>query len=175
MRYGVMLLTVLTVGCGGLRESPPKARPGSQPSTAPSVPGSPCAYPSVRPSYIPWLAPGAPVPEPVRDRSWGAATLLWHTGGTPRPGADVNYLSLWRVNDDLGGPGAPAPDLPNGTRGFLYESESDDDVADWAIVWADSGADGCNQMTMTLFMGQSSKEEGRHAIIEVARSLVEVS
>jgi hypothetical protein len=45
--------------------------------------------------------------------------------------------------------------------GYLYESESDADIADWAIVWADAQEDGCNQTALDLYDPSLTKQEGK--------------
>jgi hypothetical protein len=84
----------------------------------------------------------------------------------------LGWIAMWRVDDDLGGRGDSAPPLPNGAKGYLYESGSDADVADWGIVWSDPLEDGCNQTALTLFLPSLSKAEGRREILHVAESLV---
>lgn len=103
--------------------------------------------------------------------------IHWHVGNAriPKAGSDLNAVDLWRVDEDLGGPGKRVPPLPNGAVGYLYESASEEDVAEWAIVWSDPLSDACNQTALRLFMGQKSKAEGIREIRAVARSLVEVA
>jgi hypothetical protein len=62
------------------------------------------------------------------------------------------------------GPGRtrePSPASAGRAKGYLYESESDADVADWGIVWSDPLEDGCNETALTLFLPNRSKAEGR--------------
>jgi hypothetical protein len=106
------------------------------------------------------------LPAPSRERHAGYAQLAWH-------GRNSSYVLLWRVNEPLGGPGGPAPSLPNGAEGYLYESESDEDIADWAIVWADAQEDGCNQTALLLYDPSLTKQEGKQEILRLAATLRE--
>ena len=79
---------------------------------------------------------------------------------------------FWRVNGPLGGPGEPAPSLPNGAVGYLYEATgTDEDIAAWAIVWADPQGDGCNETTLSLYSPSLTKQEGKRQILRLAASL----
>jgi hypothetical protein len=128
-----------------------------------------CDFPSVSPGYLPWLGPGESVPSPTQERFEGYAHLSWSP--VDRPAWEGSYVAMWRLDGDLGGPAGPAPPLPNGAMGYLYESESGDDVADWGIVWSDPLADGCNQTALTLFLPSLSRAEGQREILHVAESL----
>jgi hypothetical protein len=162
----VMLLTilVLAVGCGNDEAAPrPDAAATATDPDAAGVSGR-CDFPPFRPTYLPWLEPGEPIPVPGRDRFAGYAQLGWH--------ASDAYVVLWRVSDTMGGPGEPAPALPNGAEGYLYEGSSDEH-ADWAVIWADVQADGCNQTTLSLVSRRLTEQEGKKAILRIAATLAE--
>jgi hypothetical protein len=167
----VMLLTilVLAVGCGDDEAPPPSSASPLGPAVASTdsdeAEGSGrCDFPSFRPTYLPWLAPGEAVPAPGFDRFAGYAQLEWHAGNA--------YVVLWRVSDVIGGPGDPAPALPNGAEGYLYEGSSDEH-ADWAVVWADVQADGCNETTLSVVSRRLTEQEGKDAILRIAATLEE--
>ena len=122
-----------------------------------------CDFPPFRPASLPWLEPSQPVPAPSRERFEGYAQLDWHAGDS--------YVVLWQVSESLGGAGEPAPPLPNGAAGYLYEGSSDEDIAQWAIVWAEAQADGCNQTTLSLYSPKLTKLEGKEEILRLAASL----
>jgi hypothetical protein len=148
----------------------PTVRSGGASSPSPERQASgACDYPSVSPRYLPWLAPGESVPSPTQERFEGYAHLYWSPAD--RPAWEDSYVAMWRVDEDPPGPGDSAPPLPNGAKGYLYESESDADVADWGIVWSDPLADGCNETALTLFVPSLSKAEGRREVLHVAESL----
>ena len=128
-----------------------------------------CDFPSVSPGYLPWLGLGESIPSPTQERFEGYAHLSWSP--VDRPEWEGSYVAMWRVDGDLGGPAGPTPPLPNGAVGYLYESESGDDVADWGIVWSDPLEDGCTQTALTLFLPNLSKAEGQREILRVAESL----
>jgi hypothetical protein len=162
-------ILVLAVGCGDDEAAPPGASLSGSTATATDsdeAEGSGrCDFPPFRPTYLPWLEPGEPVPAPGLDRFAGYAQLEWHASNA--------YVVLWRVSDTMGGPGAPAPALPNGAEGYLYEGSSDEH-ADWALVWADVQADGCNQTTLSLVSHRLTEQEGKEAILRIAATLAAV-
>lgn len=140
------------------------------PTTSPHPVGTGvCDFPSVSPRYLPWLGPREGVPSPLQERFEGYAHLSWSPAD--QPAWEGAYIAMWRVDGDMGGPADPAPPLPNGATGYLYESENDADVADWGIVWSDPLEDGCNQTALTLFLPNLSKAEGQREILRVAESL----
>ena len=157
------------LGCGGESASTPTdSRPemkGTASDSGGATPSGRCQFPRLRLAYLPWLPKGQPVPEPSRERFEGYAQLDWHDG--------MSYVLLWRVNETLGGPGELAPSLPNGAEGYLYAGSSDEDVAQWAIVWGDARADGCNQTTLSLYSPTLTKQEGKQEILGLASTLTE--
>jgi hypothetical protein len=164
---------LLAAGCGVSADrtaatSTVRSADSSSPSLEQEASGA-CDYPSVSPRYLPWLDPGESVPSPTQERFEGYAHLYWSPAA--QPAWEGSYVAMWRVDDDLEGPGDSAPPLPNGAKGYLYESESDADVAYWGIVWSDPLEDGCNQTALTLFLPRLSKAEGRREILLVAESL----
>ena len=165
----LLLLLGLIAGCGGGDGSADRSSDSSSPVTSISSGGAGagerCDFPRVRPAHLPWIEAGHPLPAPSRERFDDYAKLTWRAGDSS--------LQLWRVDELLGGPGEPAPRLPNGAEGYLYESESDEDVANWAIVWADPQADGCNQTTLALHSRSLSKRNGKEEILRIAGSLTE--
>jgi hypothetical protein len=167
----LLILLVVVGGCAEDEAVPPTNRSPSGPAdTSPSsddaeVSGR-CDFPPFRPAYLPWLKAEQPLPAPSRERHAGYAQLAWH-------GRDSSYVLLWRVSELLGGRGQPAPSLPNGAEGYLYESESDEDIADWAILWADAHDDGCNQTALLLYDPRLAKQEGKQEILRLAATLTE--
>jgi hypothetical protein len=145
--------------------NPPAAPLPSPEATTSGV----CDFPSVRPGYLPWLGPGESVPSPTQERFEGYAHLYWSP--TDRLEWEGSYVAMWRVDGDGAGPGLAAPPLPNGATGYLYESGSGDDVADWAIVWSDPLEDGCTETALALFVPSLSRTEGQREILRMAESL----
>jgi hypothetical protein len=161
----VLVAPVLLAACGADEGGRPVSSSTSSRSQAAGVAGR-CDFPPFRPASLPWLEPGQPIPAPTsQDRFEGYAQLAWHAG--------ASYLVLWRVNQELGGPGEPAPPLPNGAEGYLYEGSSDEDIAQWAVVWADVQADGCNQTTLSLVSPRLTKQEGKQEILQLTATLRE--
>lgn len=170
MTIAAMLLiaTVLAIGCSRDEAATSTSRSASgstETSTSSDETGSSnrCDFPPFRPASLPWLEPSQPVPAPSPERFAGYAQLDWHAGDS--------YVVLWRASESLGGAGEAAPSLPNGAVGYLYEGSSDEDIAQWAIVWADAQADGCNQTTLSLYSPKLTKLEGKEAILRLAGSL----
>jgi hypothetical protein len=164
---------LLAASCGGPADrtgatSTVRSADASSPSVEKQASGA-CDYPSVSPRYLPWLGPGESVPPPIQERFEGYAHLYWSPAD--QPAWEGSYVAMWRVDADPAGPGDPAPPLPNGAKGYLYESGSGADVADSGIVWSDPLEDGCNQTALTLFVPRLSKAEGRREILQVAESL----
>lgn len=145
--------------------NPPAAPPPSPGANASGL----CDFPFVSPGYLPWLGPGESVPSPTQERFEGYAHLYW--SAADRPEWEGSYVAMWRVDADGAGPGGTAPPLPNGATGYLYHSESGDDVADWGIVWWDPLEDGCTETALVLFLPSLSKAEGQREILHVAESL----
>jgi hypothetical protein len=168
-RAGTAILLLLLVASCSEDAEPPSSRSDSGPvatslSSDDAEASGRCEFPRLRPAYLPWVEAGQQLPAPSRERFAGYATLNWHADNS-------SYVQLWRVNGLLGGPGEPAPPLPNGAEGYLYESASDEDIADWAIVWADAQADGCDQTTLTLYGPSLTKQEGKREILSLAATL----
>ena len=168
----LLALLVMAAGCAEGEAEPPSNRSPSGPAdtSLSSYDGGGsrrgCDFPPFRPAYLPWLKAERRVAPPSRERHAGYAQLAWY-------GPASSYVLLWRVNELLGGPGEPAPSLPNGAEGYLYESESDEDIADWAIVWADAQDDGCNQTTLSLYSSSLTKQQGKREIMRLAARLRE--
>jgi hypothetical protein len=160
---------MMGVGCAEDETEPPSHRsPSGSAQTSLSSDderaSGRCEFLPFRPAQLPWLKAGEPVPPPSRERFEGYAQLAWSA-------RDSSYLVFWRVNEPLGGPGEPAPSLPNGAVGYLYESSTDEDIAAWAIVWADPQGDDCNQTTLSLYSPSLTKQEGKRQILRLAASL----
>jgi hypothetical protein len=163
----LLIVLMLAVGCGDEAGQPSSRSSSGSAETPPSSDGGGlgrCDFPPFRPAQLPWLKAGQPPPPPSRERFEGYAQLAWSA-------RDSSYLVLWRVNEPLGGPGDPAPSLPNGAVGYLYESSTDEDIAAWSIVWADPQEDGCNQTTLSLYSPSLTKQEGKRQIVRLAASL----
>jgi hypothetical protein len=160
----LLVATLLAVGCreDEAATSANRSAAGSTETSTSSETGGAgrCDFPSFRPAFLPWLEPSRPVPAPSRERFAGYAQLDWHAGDS--------YIVLWRVSESLGGAGEPAPPLPNGAVGYLYDGSSDEDIAQWAIVWADARADGCNQTTLVLYSPNLTKQVGKQQILKFA-------
>lgn len=167
----LLILLLVIAGCAEDEAIPPSSRSPSGPAATSVTSGDAgvarqCDFPPFRPADLPWLKAEQALPFPSRERHAGYAQLAWH-------GRASSYVLLWRVNESLGGPGEPAPFLPNGAEGYLYESESDEDIADWAILWADAQDDGCNQTALVLYDPSLTKPEGKREILRLAATLRE--
>jgi hypothetical protein len=166
-----LLMSVTSIaGCGGEAGSPstgPQTEATETSTTSAEASGrGRCDFPALRPAYLPWQMAGEPVPAPSKERFAGYAHLFWSDG-------EASYVALWRVRQVFEGPGEPAPSLPNGAEGYLYEGSSDEDIAQWHIVWADVQADGCNKTTLVLNSPRLTKQEGKRAILQLAATLRE--
>jgi hypothetical protein len=165
-----LLVSVTSIAaCGGDAGSPSSGPQTEATKTSTTSGGATgrghCDFPALRPAYLPWLDAGQPVPAPSHERFEGYAQLDWREGRS--------YVLLWRVNELMGGPGEPAPSLPNGAEGYLYESSTDEDIGWWSISWADVQADGCNETALVLYSPRLTKQEGKREILQLAATLRE--
>jgi DNA-binding beta-propeller fold protein YncE len=130
-----------------------------------------CDYPDVRPLYIPWVAAaGEAVPPPMEGTEDADAVLRWESNDSA---SDRSHVTLWRslqATVPHGNPSLiPAPPLPDGTRGVLYQAVTSDEQ--WLIVWPDQSPeahpDDCAETALSVTLPYPGLGE----ILKIALSL----
>lgn len=137
--------------------------PAIQPGTSTSAGADACKLPIVQPATLPWLEPGAPMPDPLLNPIYKRVT--WE--GPPATKWEGAYVSVRVLMDGASRGTEPSPALPDGTPGTLRMHQGE-----WAAIWQSSERY-CGSIALYVFLPEMSPDQARNEAIGIARSMAE--